>query len=582
MAQSAVYFVDSSSTGDTTSCTGLCSDLYDGAGTGECCAFSHPSWALGAGSSPTNHSSGVMSSGDTLVIATGSYELGYGAMPSQTGCDAAYTYSCLLRPPPNGTAGNHTTVVGCTLTGCDEEDDRPELWLTGRQDKMMDLDNVQYVTFKDLEITDHHGSLVECSAGDPVENCGRRAFQADNEGWNNITFDGLNIHGLVKGCWKMGGDGAGSDDVNLVVIDTVCRAVGVSGFDADTCGNDGTCGFEGSLDFTRATLEYVGCIEVYPLTDINKNILDDSCRDNNCGGSFFGDAISSSDTGGDWTFTDCNISHNTSDGVDLLYLNNTDVEAYGLGSVAIYGGRFEGNVGQQVKISRNSKIYSAKIIGNCGYFDNVSSDMGASCLVSCRSSGYVIDTYMNGTGTPKIYNSTITSNGDITIRSKTPIEIYNSIIIGGAEYNNEFDNTDLYYDASGDDSGGISGDYNICYGDFKELEPTVCTAGNNQTINPQFTGTTLQGPSTGEGYYYGHNYANELNILSGSPAQNAADESAQTDYSDDYCNIARGASWDIGAVEVGSDCDGEDVTVSESGLRSVGGIIIGGVTLGGI
>ncbi len=63
----------------------------------------------------------------------------------------------------------------------------------------------------------------------------------------------------------------------------------------------------------------------------------------------YGDGLGTAGTSGDWIFLDARIHHNTSDGLDLLYLD-------GSGSVEVLGLIAEGNAGNQLKTAGNARV----------------------------------------------------------------------------------------------------------------------------------------------------------------------------------------------------------------------------------
>ena len=66
--------------GTATQCTGTTDAAYPGSGNGQACAFNHPYWALPpASQSGKSPIAGKLQPGDTLVIGSGSYMMGYGA-----------------------------------------------------------------------------------------------------------------------------------------------------------------------------------------------------------------------------------------------------------------------------------------------------------------------------------------------------------------------------------------------------------------------------------------------------------------------------------------------------------------------
>ena len=63
--------------GSRNQCTGMVDKPYPGQGSDQPCAWDHPFRALPPGGSPR------ISGGDTLIISTGSYMMGYGAPGSE-------------------------------------------------------------------------------------------------------------------------------------------------------------------------------------------------------------------------------------------------------------------------------------------------------------------------------------------------------------------------------------------------------------------------------------------------------------------------------------------------------------------
>lgn len=72
--------------GSRVQCTGLVDAPYPGSGTARPCAWDHPFRALPPGGAP------AIPGGDTLLLAAGSYKMGYGA-PGTEQCHQAYSYS---------------------------------------------------------------------------------------------------------------------------------------------------------------------------------------------------------------------------------------------------------------------------------------------------------------------------------------------------------------------------------------------------------------------------------------------------------------------------------------------------------
>jgi len=137
--------------GSTDQCTGRVNAPYPGSGTAQPCAWDHPFRALPPGGSPR------ISGGDTLIIATGSYMMGYGA-PGADNCEAGGTWECFTPPIPSGpNQASPTRILGAGWdTGCARP---PQLWGTERANFVLNLTGSNNVEVTCLEITDHSGCV---------------------------------------------------------------------------------------------------------------------------------------------------------------------------------------------------------------------------------------------------------------------------------------------------------------------------------------------------------------------------------------------------------------------------------------
>ncbi|HFD39158.1 MAG TPA: hypothetical protein ENJ31_04830, partial [Anaerolineae bacterium] len=250
--QSTIYYVRPDG-GDATQCTGLADAPYPGSGTNQPCAWDHPFRALPPGGPPR------IAGGDTLIIAAGSYRMGYGA-PGADACDSAYPWDCHLPPLPSGPDAAHPT----RLLGAGWDDgcaDPPELWGAERPWFILNLDGSDNVEIACLEITDHSG-CVEGHA-DPALTCERDTYPygdwaadglyaADAE---NVALRHLNIHGLAHN-----GVSAGRL-TDWTVEDVRIAGNGWAGWDGDIEGDDANAG---TMRFRRWVVEWNGCAETYP------------------------------------------------------------------------------------------------------------------------------------------------------------------------------------------------------------------------------------------------------------------------------------------------------------------------------
>src|SRR4030067_1157702 len=118
-----VYYVRPDG-GDFEQCTGLADAAFPGSGEAQPCAWDHQFRALPPAGEPR------LAGGVTLLIAAGSYQMGFGA-PGTEGCDEGGSFDCLMPPIPSGPDADHPTrILG---TGWDGDcADAPELWGSGR------------------------------------------------------------------------------------------------------------------------------------------------------------------------------------------------------------------------------------------------------------------------------------------------------------------------------------------------------------------------------------------------------------------------------------------------------------------
>ncbi len=438
----ATWYIDAAAGGNGTQCDGHTDHTLSGA-TGTNCTLNSLYWVLPAAGQSTSKAAVA---GDTIIIKQASNRIG--CQNSSTcadsninlvrggSCNEFQSYDCVLGPIPSGIDSTHpTTIIGCTSSGC-SGGTKPELWGAGTILKVLDITGKSNIVIQDLEITDH----ADCGFGHPTLSCSGTGnhpstldagtgIQITNS--SNITFKNLNIHGMAN-------RGILGGSVGNHIYDNV-RIFGnaLAGIDYDTCNNDGTCGVANgnTMLFKNGTnISYSGCIENHSSLG---TLMTNGCYDQNNGG--YGDGLAGTNTSGTWTFTDVDISHNFSDGLDLLYMNRTGASG---GSVTIRRSRFEGNVGQQVKGDPNMYIEDSYIIGNCSYWNGKSYTLSGSSI--CRAAGTPIaitwEVNSGVTTTPKFYNNTITSNGDVMFNTGgnctagTNVLVKNNLLLGGTDY----------------------------------------------------------------------------------------------------------------------------------------------------
>jgi hypothetical protein len=410
--------------GSTAQCTGLVDAPYSGSGADQPCAWDHPFRALPPDGTPR------IAGGDTVIIASGRYMMGYGA-PGADNCESDYPWDCHVPSIPSGPgASTPTRILGAGWdTGCPNP---PELWGTERAWFILNLTDSNNVQIACLEITDH-SDCVE-------DHTGSLACQRDNppfgawaavgiyaEDSANVHLRNLNIHGLAV-------DGIHAGRLSDWTVENVRIAGnGWAGWNGDIDGNDSN---SGTLTFRHWTVEWNGCGETYP---------DDQptgCWGQSAGG--YGDGVGTGTTGGHWIIEDSAVRYNTSDGLDLLYAREEGSLIEIRRTVA------EGNAGNQVKTSGPTIIENLLTVGNCGFFEGKSFTHNVDY---CRAGGNAIALTLRTDNQATVINSTITGHGDCLLIAEcqegyacggsASILLRNDILLGNLEFQGGGDTTCL-------------------------------------------------------------------------------------------------------------------------------------------
>jgi hypothetical protein len=398
--------------GTATQCTGLADAAYPGSGTAQACAWNHPSWALGMAT--PGGAARRIAGGDTLIIGDGSYDMGLGGGGDDAACSDPF--ECYVRPLPSGTSGAPTRILGANhATGCKT---KPELWGRASVGTVLDLTASDWVEIRCLEITDHAACItnhptIPCPASSG--NWGRVGIYAEDS--DNVILYDVSIHGL-------GTHGINAGRLSNWLLERVqINANGWAGWDGNI--NQASGSNSGYMNFKRVEIAWNGCTENYP------SPLIIGCWGQSSGG--YGDGIGTVATLGNWLFEDGWIHHNSSDGLDMLYLDLT-------GTINVRRMRTYGNAGQQIKARGIVTIESSYIVGNCSYFfGRFGTHMPSGD--SCRASGNSIALNVpNITGVAAtIRYNTITGQGDVQILATADsgttspnaiINIENNVIVG--------------------------------------------------------------------------------------------------------------------------------------------------------
>ncbi|TQD41259.1 FG-GAP-like repeat-containing protein, partial [Marilutibacter aestuarii] len=128
---------------------------------------------------------------------------------------------------------------------------------------------------------------------------------------------------------------------------------------------------------------------------------------------------------------DSYIHHNTSDGLDLLYMDGGSNS-----SVTVRRTHAVGNAGNQLKTLGKTLIENSVVVGNCAYFngrDSMKSDD------QCRALGNAISVGLVGGQDITIRHNTITGQGDCLILSEggsstSSLNIQNNALVGQVDW----------------------------------------------------------------------------------------------------------------------------------------------------
>jgi hypothetical protein len=466
--------------GTARQCTGLTDARYPGVGWHRPCAWSHPFWAL---QTHEGNATWKLRAGDTLIIAKGSYRMGFGA-PNTGWCSRYYPWDCGLPPLPSGLDPEHPTrILGKGWNhGCASP---PELWGAERAWQVLDLTGTSDAVLDCLEITDH-SSCVYAHANSETR-CKRDCYPfgtyadvgiyaADS---SRVVLRHLNIHGLASG-----GIHAGRL-TDWTVENVRIAANGWVGWDGDLWDADSSN--QGMLTFRHWLVEWNGCAETYP------GKKPEHCWGQSAGG--YGDGVGTAQTGGRWIIEDSIFRYNTSDGLDLLYVSQGHIPDT---SVEIRRTISQGNAGNQIKVNGTTKIENSLMAGNCGYFyeKSFAREMGGRYSGDhCRAGGGALVLSLTGGDQVSVVNSTIVGEGDVLIgvecdrlsscNGADAVILANNILAGYGDFLQPGDQTCFVWvdnESSPPFPGSVIGDHNLGFnvkfnGSFpQENDPHIMVA----------------------------------------------------------------------------------------------------------
>ncbi len=410
MPTAATYYVRPDG-GSADQCTGMVNAPYPGSGTAQPCAWDHPFRALPPGGTAR------IAGGDTLIIANGSYMMGYGA-PGADNCDAGGAFDCFMPPVPSGpNASNPTRMVGANWnSGCSS---RPQLWGTERADHIIDLTSASYVEIGCLELTDHLACIefhpsMPCRRDNPPYGAWANYGIIASDSANVFLHD-LDIHGLSNsGIW--------AGRLRDWTVENVRLAMnGLSGWNGDIGASSSNTG---TLIFHRWLVEWNGCGETYP------GGQPIGCWGQESGG--YGDGVGTQATQGRWIIEDSTFQYNTQDGLDLLYARTGS-------SIEIYRSLSRANAGDQFKVSGPTVMENDVAISHCSFFNGKGFTV-ANWNDDCRAGAAALIISMRTGDVVTVTNSTFSGEGNCilsaemaagqTANGTETVRVRNSIIQG--------------------------------------------------------------------------------------------------------------------------------------------------------
>jgi hypothetical protein len=501
--------------GDASQCDGRSDAPYTGNGSARACAWRHPFIALPPGGAPR------IAGGDTLVVGPGDYMMGIGA-PDTERCEAASSRHCHMPPIPSGPSPERPTrLLGAGHDrGCPAA---PQLWGSERAELVLNLHGASNIEIACFEITDraacieHHcnrgncqGEVAACRKdGPPFGPWAYFGLSAHDS--SNVLLRDLTIHGMAASGIRAGRlHDWTSERLTL-------RANGWAGWDGDIGGNSAN---SGQIVFREAHIAWNGCAERHPGGEIF------GCWAGHGGG--YGDGLGTAETGGHWRFEDSIISHNTSDGLDLLYLDDN-------GSLSVVRSWFEGNAGNQLKARGRIRVENSVVVGNCGYFAPAHRNMGGND--HCRSHGNALSLGMFADSEIDLVNNTISSEGDCLLLTAgggtaARLNVINNVLLGEPDWRRPERRSCVHYSDGGSEAVRWERNFvgSVRYGAC----PAGSLCGSDAPISSRHLAAFDPTPKAGAA------------IIDAASAALAPDT--------DYYNYRRhvGAGPDIGAIELGA------------------------------
>lgn len=351
--------------------------------------------------------------GSNLFIGGGEYEIGFG-VPEVGDCPEIGRWNCGPQPLPAG-----VTIAGdCSNV--------PKLIGIERVSSVLRLDKSHNSTVKCLEITDGAECTQTHNGSHPSDHRCRRD-KAPFGPWSptgiiatdstDVILDRVNVHGMANRCVRAG---ALKD---WTIKSSRFVGCGRAGWDGDIPGRDDESN-AGTIHFVDSEISWNGCIESLS----GSNYF--GCFAQTKGG--YGDGLGTAATRGHWIFERVRVEYNTSDGLDLLYLNRHGVG----GSFEVRDSWLAHNAGSQLKVHTGGVVENNVIIGNCANHGRFPDMLGGDL---CRAGGNALS--ISGLHWDDdevvVVNNTMAGHGDCLTVTPSPggtVRYIDNIFQGGPEY----------------------------------------------------------------------------------------------------------------------------------------------------
>ncbi|MEG3192310.1 hypothetical protein SNE32_08350 [Lysobacter sp. D1-1-M9] len=198
----------------------------------------------------------------------------------------------------------------------------------------------------------------------------------------------------------------------------------------------------------------------------------------------YGDGLGTTETGGHWLVEDAYIHHNTSDGLDLRYMDGKDST-----HVTVRRTHAVANAGNQVKVRGNATIENSVLVSQCAYF------RGKHFMVEgdhCRAGGNTLQLVPTSNDTISVRHNTITGEGGVLIGanegdSSNRIDIRNNVLIGFPTFRNPDVRSAVYY--ANDAPARVNWDGNLVW----NVKRGKCPEGSICDQDPKLANMTLPG-----------------------------------------------------------------------------------------